>query len=78
MTAHLRYGEELYSIFDMLAKRADIDECDKVEFTAMTLTAMGVSLEHLDRQIVIGVENGYPAEKQMALIAEMLNPVEPT
>lgn len=78
MTASLRYGDELASLFEMLAKRADIDECDKVEFTAMTLTALGLSLEHLDSQIAIGVQNGYSAEKQMALIVEMLNPGTPT
>ena len=68
----LQYGAQIKQMLKMVGEHVGVDDLDEPEFIAMMEQAVACSFADFDKKIAVGVENGCPAEKQMVLIAEML------
>lgn len=71
MFKDLRYGAQIFQLFE---SHFDdwMDDSDREHWLLKLLSAIGVSLDDLDKQIHVGVENGYPADQQVRIALSLL------
>jgi hypothetical protein len=67
----LKYGTVLANFFALMLEPGASEE-DAIEFAAFIEEKLKVTIEELDAQIQIGIDNGYAADDQLLIMQKVL------
>lgn len=71
---NLKHGDDILKFFELFYEDWMDDE-DKQEFIVSCLDQMGLTLFDFDRNLSIGVENGYTIEHQLELCKNIIESI---